>query len=107
MEPRIETESSYPLFKGLTRLPTWGGVPTAPLMVMTIVIVMISMWTSPWCLLLWLPVFGIMRIITLTDDKAFRIIGLLYETKLRNKNKLTWRASSYSPIRYPKKRFEE
>lgn len=106
MESNNET-GAFPLFKGCTRVPLMFGVPVAPLFMAAGVIALISMWVSLWCYLLLIPVYLIMRAITATDDKAFRIIGLYFDTKFRNRNKRVWGASSYSPIRYSKRRFEE
>lgn len=98
---------SYPLFKGITRVPLFLGVPVTPLILMIVCVALIAMWISLWCYLLILPSYIVMRFITMADDKAFRIVGLYIETKFRNANKRVWRSSSYSPIKYSKRRFEE
>lgn len=102
-----DSDEAIPLFKGCTRVPTIWGVPVTPVIIAVIVVSLLSMWISMWCLVLILPVYFVMRVATLADDKAFRIIGLLIDTKLRNRYKKFWGASSYSINTYPKKRFEE
>lgn len=105
----MESNDNYQftLFKGCTRVATWAGVPIAPLFIMFGIVAVVSMWISLWCYLLLLPAYVIMRAIAISDDKAFRIVGLYIETKLRNGNKKVWGSSSYSPIKYAKRRFME
>ncbi len=94
----------FPLFKGATRVATFWGVPMMPLMVMFIVVAVGALTLSIW---LWIlaPVFWfIMSQITKNDDKAFRIWWLWIDTKLRNRNKGFWGASTYSPTNYRKRR---
>lgn len=73
-------------------------------MVMFIVVAVGALTYSIW---LWIlaPVFWfIMAQITKYDDKAFRIWWLWIDTKLRNRNKGFWGASTYSPTNYRKRR---
>ena len=91
-----------PLYKGVTRVPTYFGVPTYPLLTAVGGVAIIAMWTSLWCWLLAIPIVTIMRLITKHDDRAFSIWWLWFETKARNKNKAFWAASSYTPAKHRK-----
>lgn len=81
-----------------------AGVPMMPLMFMFIVVASISMLFG----LLWwgllLPCWAIMRSISKRDDKAFRMWGLWFETKFRNRNKAFWGASTYGLTKYRKRK---
>jgi type IV secretion system protein VirB3 len=94
----------FPLFKGATRVPTFFGVPTMPLLFAVSAVAVIAMWVSLWCWLLLIPVVTIMRLITRHDDRAFSIWWLWFETKARNKNKGFWGGSTYSPTDYRRRR---
>ncbi|EJE4644424.1 VirB3 family type IV secretion system protein [Vibrio parahaemolyticus] len=94
----------FPLFKGATRVATFWGVPMMPLMVMFMVVAVSALTISIWFWVLAIPAWFIMAQITRYDDKAFRIWGLWIETKLRNRNKKFWGASSYAPTSYKKRR---
>lgn len=87
----------FPLFKGCTRLPTIAGVPLVPLMVMLMVVAGFAMIISLWWWALILPFWVIMAQITRYDDKAFRILGLWLSSKVRNRHKDFWQASTYNP----------
>jgi type IV secretion system protein VirB3 len=100
----MEKRKQYPLYKGATRLPTVGGVPTMALLTMLICVASIAMLFSLW---LWLfaPAFWfLMAQITKHDDKAFRVWWLWLDTKLRNRNKAFWGASTYSRVDYRNRR---
>jgi len=90
--------NGFPLFKGATRVATYAGVPTMPLMVMLIGVASLTLLTSLWCVLLAPPLWLTMALITKSDDRAFRIWWLWIETKLMNRNKTFWGASSYAPV---------
>jgi type IV secretion system protein VirB3 len=96
--------SPFPLFKGATRVPTVAGVPMIPLFFMVIVVAALAMLISMWWWGLVLPAWGVMAQITRHDDKAFRIWGLWFDTKFRNRNKGFWGASSYSTAVYRKRK---
>lgn len=94
----------FPLFKGCTRVPTIAGVPMIPAIFMFIAVASVAMLVSMWCWLLVLPAWVVMAQITRHDDRAFRIVGLWFETKLRNRNQKFWGASSYARAQYRKKK---
>ncbi|WP_371820150.1 type IV secretion system protein VirB3 [Verticiella alkaliphila] len=95
---------SVPLYRGATRVPTFAGVPAVPLATAFIILAAFATSLSPWFWLAVPPTWITMAAITRTDDRAFRILGLWIDTKMRNQNKAFWRASSYSPLDYPKTR---
>lgn len=90
------------LFKGATRAATFFGVPVMPLLVAFTLIASLSLVLSIWCWLIFLPVGFVMAQITKYDDRAFRILGLCLDTRLRNRNKSFWQASSYAASRFTK-----
>lgn len=94
----------FPLFKGATRVPTIWGVPMMPLLVMVIGVAVVALTVSIWWWGLVPPLWFLMAQITKNDDKAFRIWWLWFDTKVRNRNKGFWGASTYSPSDYRKKR---
>ncbi|EMM4514120.1 VirB3 family type IV secretion system protein [Salmonella enterica] len=107
-DPQWSELEPYPLFKGATRVPTTWGVPMMPLLYMTIFVALIALNVNIFCWALWPVLWWIMAQITKTDDKAFRIWGLFFDTKVRNGlfggSYSFWDASSYSPNDYRKKR---
>lgn len=98
------SQEPFPLFKGATRVATYWGVPTMPLLSMVIGVACVAMSISIWAWLIAPVLWFLMAQITKHDDKAFRIWWLWIDTKLRNKNKNFWGASSYSPLTYRKRK---
>ncbi|PPD29248.1 MAG: TrwM protein [Methylomonas sp.] len=99
-------EPQVPLFKGCTRAPTVAGVPMMALLIMIMGVAVLAMTFSLFLWLTAIPLWFVMAQITKTDDKAFRIWALWFETKVRNGNKGFWRASSYGPADFSKRRFK-
>lgn len=101
------SSGKYPLFKGATRLPTFGGVPrTVALTIMMISGVLwlnIHLYALPLAVFLWFVAWCI----TKKDDRIFRIFALCWKTKVTNKIESTfhkkWGGSSYSPTQYGEK----
>lgn len=96
--------TSFPLFKGATRTPMFMGVPFVPLIFAVFVVFTLAMTISIFCWLLLIPAVFVERQIVKHDDKAFSVWGLWIDTKLRNKNKRFWKASSYAPAVYRRQR---
>lgn len=95
----------FRLYKGPTRVPTFKGVPTVPLVFVAASIFICMMQISMWCALAVVPAWVIMAAITKTDDKAFRQWGLwvrlvLWEVVCNIESYRLWRAVSISPISY-------
>jgi len=93
----------YPLYKGATRIATMWGVPFIPLVAMVLAIAVVVMFFGFYWLALFVPAWLLMAQVTRTDDRAFRILGLWLETKVRNQLRLArvggghfWCASSYA-----------
>lgn len=99
-----QKSEAFPLFKGATRVPTIWGVPMIPLIFMAIGVAIIALTINIFCWLFAPPLWFVMAQITKNDDKAFRVWGLWFDTKFRNRNKGFWGASSYSPFDYRKRR---
>jgi type IV secretion system protein VirB3 len=75
----------FPLYKGATRAATVLGVPMAPLVVMVGAVVFgVALPFGIWWLGLLLPCWSLMALVTRTDDRAFRTLGLWLETKVAN-----------------------
>lgn len=101
MKPQRNVEPIL-LFKGATRAATLFGVPVMPLLIAFILVAAMSLVLSIWFWLVLPPVGFIMAQITKYDDRAFRIIGLYFDTRFRNRNKNFWQASSYTASRFTK-----
>ncbi len=91
---------AFPLFKGATRAATLWGVPTMPLLVMVMAVAAIAMVAGLQWWALAPALWAVMAGITRHDDQAFRVWQLAIDTKLRNRNKRFWGASSYAPSDY-------
>jgi type IV secretion system protein VirB3 len=93
----------YPLYKGATRVATYWGVPFVPLVGLVMGVGIAVMFLGLWWLGLLIPGWLLMREITKSDDRAYRILWLWAQTKLWNRL-LTlrvgagdfWGASTYS-----------
>lgn len=98
---------AFPLFKGACRLPTVIGIPRTVVIFLGVgggmLFLFIKLYALPFILL----AFVICWSVTLYDDRAFRILGLWFKTKLQNTRKKNfhtlWKASSYSPVRQRRK----
>jgi type IV secretion system protein VirB3 len=99
-----QQQEAFPLFKGATRVATFAGVPFFALFMVATFVACIAMLFSLWLWLLLIPAWVVMAAVTKYDDKAFRIWGLWFETKFRNRNKAFWRGSTYAPARYRKRK---
>ena len=96
------------LYKALTRPPMLIGVPIYPLVIVGCVIFLIAMWFSLTILVLLLPAYLILRILTKIDEKMFQVIGVkrhLLTHKIKNKTfKKRINAFFFSSINYSRKR---
>ncbi|WP_371826216.1 type IV secretion system protein VirB3 [Pseudomonas sp. LPH60] len=95
-----------PLFKGCTRPAMIYGVPTVPLVVVTMVVVLLSVWTTILLILIMFPIVFVMRMITKHDDQQFRLLGLKFYFRVvnYNHNRRFWKSSTYSPIQFKKRK---
>lgn len=96
--------TSYPVFKGLGRKPTFMGIPTTYALGGFIAVAIIAMTIGlAWWGLLFI-VMPTIAVITKNDDKAFDVLWLELKTRKSNRNKKFWQGSSYAPNDYPKTR---
>lgn len=104
--PMDEFDPRDPLFKGCTRPAMYLGVPLVPLVVVTVVVILISVWTTLFVALTLIPIVIVMRQIAKADDQQFRLLGLrlLFRGVHYNHNAKFWRASTYSPIAFKKRK---
>ena len=79
----------------------WQGV-----LVVTIFVILISVWTTLLVALTLIPIVVVMRQIAKSDDQQFRLLGLklLFRAVHYNHNAKFWRASTYSPIAFKKRK---
>ena len=91
-----------PLFKGCTRPAMMFGVPLTPLVIVTIIVLLISLYTTFLAAALLVPIVLAMKQVTKTDDQQFRLLGLKFQFRVMNfnHNKKFWKASAYSPIAF-------
>lgn len=93
-----------PLFKGCTRPAMFLGVPIVPLFVVVGVIGFLSVLTTVLLNFIFIPVVLVMRMIVKHDDQKLRIIGLWLLSRIQDRNRGFWKAASYSPTIYKKRR---
>lgn len=95
-----------PLFKGCTRPAMIFGVPVMPFVIVCGSIVLITVWTTFFCLVALPVAILLMRHITKTDDQMFRLLWLKMRFRLMhyNHNARFWKASAYSPIAFKKRK---
>lgn len=87
--------TAYPVFKGARRVPTIARVPTTAAMGAFAFIACLTVIFSLFCIVLVVPAYVVLRLITANDDRFFRKVGLWIVTKRLNKNLRFWKASSY------------
>lgn len=104
--PMDDNNTRDPLFKGCTRPAMLLGVPIVPLASVGIVIILISVWTTIFFIVMLIPVILIMRQIARSDDQQFRLLGLklLFRGVHYNHNRTFWQASVYSPVMFKKRK---
>jgi type IV secretion system protein VirB3 len=89
------------------------GVPMVPLLVVSGAFLMATMWcvylVSPYVSLflvvIYIPIFITMRQITKKDDQRLHQMMMRLRMRLRHSpGRLTWGATSYSPLRLKKRK---
>jgi type IV secretion system protein VirB3 len=95
-----------PLFKGATRPAMMMGVPVVPLFIIGMGVVLISVWTSIFLVLLLVPIIVTMQQITKHDDQQFRLLGLKFVFRIinYNHNGRFYKSSAYSPFDFEKRK---
>jgi type IV secretion system protein VirB3 len=95
-----------PLFKGCTRPAMMFGVPLVPLASVSVVVILLSVWTTIFFAATLVPIILTMRQIAKSDDQQFRLLGLklLFRGINYNHNAKFWKASVYSPLAFKKRK---
>jgi type IV secretion system protein VirB3 len=95
-----------PVFKGCTRPAMLWGVPLVSALMVGGGMLIPAIWallTSPpvgvGILLLMIPVFVAMRVITRNDDQRLAQLALRLRMSLRQRNRRFWGAHAYVPVR--------
>jgi type IV secretion system protein VirB3 len=95
-----------PVFKGCTRPALLWGVPLVPVLMVGAGMLIPAIWallTSPplgvGILLLMIPVFVAMRVITRNDDQRLAQLALRLRMIRRQRNRRFWGAHAYVPVR--------
>lgn len=104
--PMEEFDPRDPLFKGCTRPAMMFGVPLVPLAAVSVVVILLSVWTTVFFAATLVPIILTMRQIAKSDDQQFRLLGLklLFRGVNYNHNARFWRASTYSPFAFKKRK---
>ena len=104
--PMEEFDPRDPLFKGCTRPAMMFGVPLVPLAVISVFVILVSIWTTILFVATLVPIILTMRQITKSDDQQFRLLGLklLFRMVNYNHNSKFWKASAYSPFTFKKRK---
>ncbi len=95
-----------PIFKGCTRPAMLWGVPIVPFVVVFGAVALSAVWINLFLFVLLLPIYFIMRLVVKNDDQMFRLLGLkmLFRLVNANRNGAFWKASSYSPVGFKKRK---
>jgi type IV secretory pathway VirB3-like protein len=90
-----------PLTVGLTRPAKVGGVPMQPFMLGMLIGVLVFLGTgNPLYLLVDLPVYGILRVISANNPRIFGVIAAWIRVNARCNNRVFWGGvASFSPRR--------
>lgn len=104
--PQYLLDGRDPLFKGCTRPAMFLGVPVTPLVVVTLPIILVSVWINILISLLIVPAIAVMHLIAREDDQQFRLLWLQcqFRCKYFFGNGRFWGASAYSPMAFKKMR---
>ena len=104
--PMEEFDPRDPLFKGCTRPAMIFGVPLVPLAAVSVVVILLSVWTTVFFAATLVPIILTMRQIAKSDDQQFRLLGLklLFRGVNYNHNAKFWKASAYSPFAFKKRK---
>lgn len=91
----------FDLYKGATRPAMMFGVPTDALLWAFVGVGVASVAISIVAWAIFPFVVFVMRMITKRDDRAFRQLGLYFDTKLRADKSVKefWGATTYTPIK--------
>jgi type IV secretion system protein VirB3 len=96
-----------PIFKGCTRPAMFLGVPAVPLACAVGFITLLSVYTSILVAISLAPIIFLMRMVTANDDQQFRLLYLKALLRLKEwwgGNGRFWKASSYSPMQFQRRK---
>lgn len=92
------------LYKALTRPPLLLGIPIYPLVIIGSFILLISMWFNLLLLILLIPAYLVLKLLTRIDEKIFQVIGTKRHTffkKIKNRSfKKILNAYFFSSVNY-------
>lgn len=103
---------SDPLFGGLTRPPTFLGLPIEAMiaiMFLSVVSFLVAAMFDAgieWKIFplgLGGVMYAVARLLCAADPRAFRYIGLRLRTKALHRSRAHWRCGSYSPLAHRKR----
>lgn len=97
-----------PIFRACTRPEMIFSVPMIPLMGSSVAVIFVAMWINYfggglWWLLILIPNYIAMRIITRYDDGMFNLLYLKMMFWKHQRNKNFHGANVYNPIEYKKR----
>lgn len=104
---------SDPLFGGLTRPPTFLGLPIeAMLTIMFVAVVSFLIAAMLDAGIAWkifplgfgVVMYAVARLVCAADPRAFRYIGLRFKTKAMHRSRAYWKSGSYSPLPHRKRK---
>lgn len=105
-----------PIFRGCTRPATFAGVPLVPMITVTGLFMLISVWTfylingyvSLFVVITYIPLYIAMRAVTRKDEQRLRQMFLRSKMRYRQRAlRPLWGAVSYSPLRYKERKSHE
>ncbi|MEQ7810213.1 VirB3 family type IV secretion system protein [Xanthomonas hortorum pv. hederae] len=108
-QPTSSRRAAYtgdPLFKGCTRPAMIMGVPVLPFVIVGGGLMLLTVWTTMFCIVLVPIAIMVMRHITRADDQQFRLLELkmLFRLINYNRNGNFWRSSAWSPVAFKKRK---
>ena len=106
LEFKQDNDLRDPIFKGCTRPAMLFGVPLIPLLIISMTIIFLSVCTKVLFSLILIPIIIGMRQVASYDDQQFRLLGLkiLFRIINYNHNRAFWKASTYSPFTFRKRK---
>jgi type IV secretion system protein VirB3 len=102
-----------PIFRGCTRPAMLAGVPMIPLLLVSGIFLLVTMWcvylVSPYVALflavIYVPILLTMRQITKKDDQRLRQLLMRARMRVRHRpGRAMWGATSFSPLRFKKRK---
>jgi len=87
------------LFVGMTRPTTMWGVPYSAFIIEFMVTALFFLAVgNPVCLLIAVPIHGILYLVSAHDPEVFDLIFIWFKTNGRCRNSKFWGSASFSPL---------